>query len=324
MVYYDANLDEPIGNLAGPDNRPYFENDDDARRINDNINNAYVLGNYGGGYGHNLTFSAQKSFSNGFFFSAAYNFGVTKDLVSLGSTAGSSYRSGRTTTTNNNLELSFSDNDQRHRAIFTASYRKEYKIGATQISAFWEGRNLGRFSYVYNGDANNDDINGNDLIYIPTAEELQAMNFQDITSGANAPFTAEQQKAYFEQYIQQDKYLRANRGSYAERNGGILPWVARMDVSIVQDFFVNVAGKRNTFQFRTDIINAGNLINSDLGVARVTNNTQFISVSSIDANGVPTYQLQRTNGVLNTSTFRDAASLSDVWQLQFSLRYIFN
>jgi hypothetical protein len=331
VIYYDANLDAPVGNLnfrgangQVVDGRPIFGTNNPARRINDNINNAYVLGNYGDGFNHSLTFSGTKSFTNGFFFSAAYNFGVTKDLVSLGSTAGSSYTSGRTILDNNNLALSFSDNDLRHRAIISGSYRKEYKIGATQISAFWEARNLGRITYTYNGDANRDGINGNDLMYIPTSGEIALMNFAPITSGSGSPYTVDQQKLYLEQYIQQDDYLRNNRGQYAERNAGLGRMIARMDLSVVQDFFVDVAEKRNTIQFRVDVINFGNLIDNKLGVAKVTNNTQFLTVNAIAADGTPTYQLQRNAGIFNNSTFRNSASINDVWQVQFSLRYIFN
>ncbi|KEO73225.1 TonB-dependent receptor [Anditalea andensis] len=328
VIYYDANLNTPVGNLVGPDNRPYYASTtgsaaNNERRINNNINNAYVLGNYGDGFAHNITAQIQKQFTRNLFFSAAYNYSVAKDLVSLGSTASSSYNGGRTITDNNNLPLSISDNEQRHRAIASISYRKEYSNGATQVSAFWEARNLGRRTYTYNGDVNRDGIAGNSLIFVPTPEQLQEMTFLPITAG-DFTYTEAMQRTTFDQYIQADPYLRTIRGQYAERNGGINPFVARMDFTLVQEFFINIGDKRNTLQFRADVINFGNLLSNTWGVARVPNNTSMITISSISPEGVPVYQMQRTNNVLRTDIFRDSATLNDVWQLQLGVRYIFN
>ena len=79
-------------------------------------------------------------------------------------------------------------------------------------------------------------------------------------------FTAAEQAAAFEAYIQQDPYLSKHRGEYAERGGLFLPMFNRMDLSMMQDVFRNIGGKRNSGQFRIDITNFGNLLNSDWGV----------------------------------------------------------
>ncbi len=44
----------------------------------------------------------------------------------------------------------------------------------------------------------------------------------------------------------------------------------RMDLSITQDVFKNIGGKRNAGQFRFDITNFGNLLNHDWGVSQRT------------------------------------------------------
>ncbi|MDZ7649686.1 MAG: hypothetical protein U5K54_22485 [Cytophagales bacterium] len=47
-----------------------------------------------------------------------------------------------------------------------------------------------------------------------------------------------------------------------------------MDLSFVQDFFIDVKGKRNTLQFRADIFNFGNIINNNWGVGdRIINSS---------------------------------------------------
>ena len=42
----------------------------------------------------------------------------------------------------------------------------------------------------------------------------------------------------------------------------------RMDLSIIQDIFTNIGGKRNAGQFRIDITNFGNLLNHNWGVSQ--------------------------------------------------------
>ena len=60
-----------------------------------------------------------------------------------------------------------------------------------------------------------------------------------------------------------------------ERNSNILPMLHRVDLSITQDFYVNIAGKRNSFQFRADILNFTNMVNRDWGVSQRATATIF-------------------------------------------------
>ena len=69
----------------------------------------------------------------------------------------------------------------------------------------------------------------------------------------------------FEAYIQQDPYLSEHRGEYARRGGLFMPMFNSMDLSLIQDVFRNIGGKRNSGQFRLDVTNFGNLVNSRLG-----------------------------------------------------------
>ena len=71
------------------------------------------------------------------------------------------------------------------------------------------------------------------------------MNFVTFTHTNGRVFTAAEQAAAFEAYIQQDPYLSKHRGEYAERGGLFLPMFNRMDLSLIQDVFRNIGGKRN-------------------------------------------------------------------------------
>jgi hypothetical protein len=170
---------------------------------------------------------------------------------------------------------------------------------------------------------NNDGGRTNDLIYIPATKA--EMNFQQFTSSGRT-FTAAEQADAFEAYILQDKYLSANRGGYAERGAVIMPMVYRADFSFAQQLFTNIGNKKNTLEFRMDILNLGNLLNSDWGIGQTFNSTQLLAGGSpiASADGRPQYRLRNFGPNLITETFRPTAGVADVWRMQFGLRYIFN
>ena len=98
-----------------------------------------------------------------------------------------------------------------HRFMAWISYRKEYlKHLATSITIFYEARNQGNFSYTVNGDLNGDGNNA-DLMYVP--KDQSEMNFLPITGAT--PFTVQQQKDAFDQFINNSPYLSKRRGQYA-------------------------------------------------------------------------------------------------------------
>ena len=101
----------------------------------------------------------------------------------------------------------------------------------------------------------------------------------------------------------------------------------RFDLSIVQDIYVNVKGKRNTIQIRADILNFGNMLNDKWGVSERATNPSVLAFQSVVANE-PTYKLATekfadgTTGLIK-NTFSKNASVFDVWTAQLGIRYIF-
>ena len=121
-------------------------------------------------------------------------------------------------------------------------------------------------------------------------------------------------------YIQQDDYLSENRGQYAERYGAVAPWRGRIDLKILQDYNFKVSeDKTNTIQLSLDVLNVGNLINSDWGLIQQPNNVQPLGVSVDPDSLVPTYTFDPNL----EETFNYDTSLLSRWQAQFGLRYIF-
>jgi hypothetical protein len=138
-------------------------------------------------------------------------------------------------------------------------------------------------------------------------------------------FTAADQAAAFEQYIQNDDYLRSHRGQYAERNGFYSPLVNRVDLSIMQDIFHKIGGARHSGQLRLDITNLGNLLNHNWGVSqRLINNQILTSPSADPLTGKLLYNMQSASGVLLTTPWQTNAGISDVYVMMLSFRYTFN
>jgi hypothetical protein len=324
VAYYNANLPVPFSQFSGNDNRARWNAPSNPNRINGKIPNAVTLSNQAVGNSWVASFSLERPFTNGLFLKAAYSYGESRNTVDAGSIASGSWFGNPITSDPNNPAVGFSSNFMGHRAFATASYSKDiFKFGNTSISIFWEGRTIGNASYVVGGDLNNDGGTSNDLIYIPATKA--EMNFQTFTASGKT-FTAAEQADAWEAYIQQDKYLSANRGGYAQRGAVIMPMVYRADLSFAQQLFTNIGSKKNTLEFRVDILNVGNLLDSDYGVGKTFNSTQPIVVGSpvVSADGRPQYRMRNFGTSLVSETYRATAGVADVWRMQFGLRYIFN
>jgi len=294
----------PSGTLQGVDNRAIYTSADI-------INNAYVFTNSDKGRIWNATVKAQKTFNNGFYTMLAYSYLDSKDVNSIeAEITGDAFVFNAAEGNVNDDVLSYSKYGDTHRFIGVMSKKWNYgndKWSST-ISTFFEYAQGGRFNYTYGGDINGDGSNLNDLIYVPTSSEITQMQF----SGAG-------QGAALDAYIAQDAYLNGRRGQYAERYGAIAPWRGRWDLKFLQDYNIKVSeNKTNTIQFSIDVLNVGNLINSDWGVIQQPNNVQPIGVS-VDGTGTPTYSFDPNQ----TKTFGYDSSLASRWQAQVGLRYIF-
>jgi hypothetical protein len=333
IYYINANLPAAQSAFVGPDNRPRWSGTACTAptatpcitRINNaagnQVSNAIVMKNQDIGSSWNIATSIQKSVSSGLSFKGAYSYGESKNTVDAGSIAFGSWNNNPHAGDPNNPGVGFSTNSPGHRVFANVSYSREYfRFGATTISAFWEMRNSANTSYTFAGDLNSDGGTSNDLIYIP--RDQSEMNFSAFT-GARA-YTAAEQAAAFEAYIQQDPYLRKHRGEYAQRGAVFLPMVRRVDLSIMQDVFANISGRRNAFQLRLDIQNLGNLLNSDWGVGKRLIRNQILTNPGTDAQGRPTYRLALVGSEFVTQSFESTTTLSDVYSLMISLRYTFN
>jgi len=334
----NANLKTPTGIInEGGNTRPRFvdSNDDnkvnaDDRSLNPKTNTAIVLENTDKGFSTALTAQLSKSFANGFYGSVAYNFTYAKEVTANpGSQASSVWNSNPNVGTSNAEELGYSQYAIPHRVVANFSYRRAYANHfATTLSLFYEGANQANYSFVVNGDLNGDGNSSTDLMYIPRdASEMnfEAYDVKDKAGNVLYSFTPQQQEEAFEKFINNSSYLKKNRGEYAERNAALTPWYNRVDMRVLQDFFIETGKNdtKHTLQFSADFLNVPNLLNKNWGAQDryITNNP--LQFRSIDGENQPVYRLQNLAGELVTDHIEKNISTSSTWSMQLGLRYSF-
>lgn len=310
--------------IAPGDTRRMFEYSNAEKK------DAYYITNAGNSaYYYSITASLAKNFDFGLSLSAAYTRSYAKSYGDgIGDQVNSAYYNNRFSVNgNNDTETGFGTYVSPNRLIASAAYRIEYaKHFASSLSLIYEGMNVGyangysssRYSYTFTGNIVGD-YGSNNLLYIPASRAaLDKWNFADYVKDGAVTYSADQQRDDFWNYINQDNYLKDRKGKYAERGGAVMPWHHQLDLKFNQDFFVNVAGKRNTLQFGVDIKNFLNLLNSKWGTYKTVNNTSLLSYK----NGA--YQFQKNGGEKLTDTYSKLNNFNSTYSIQFSVRYIFN
>jgi hypothetical protein len=309
LEYTNVNILPPAGKTLGPDVRNYYSTGSAPTRIPLRANGAnpypgmvYLLSNNRGrrGYAYTLTFTLDKAFRNGFAFNANYTYGnsVTNN-EGTSSQNNSQWRFMETVNGRNYTELSTSDFDLGHRINAFVSKQFDYanKSMSTIISLVYNGQSGNPYSYVYRNSPVNDQASteSNDLIYIPTEADVNTMIFLSNTVNG-ITYTPAQQREMLNSFIQSDKYLKRNRGKFAERNGARLPFTNILDLKIEQRFNVRISGRRYTVALTYDIFNFTNMLNKEWGRTWFLSNDNYplIQFASFVSASNPTPQYRYT------------------------------
>jgi len=286
---------------------------------NPNFNDVLLLRNTNKGFGTSLTLALEKPMQDNWYGKIAYTYGDGSDVNPGTSSVAFSNFQNRSSF-NPNEEIASQSNytfDDRITAIF--NYRMNFIEGLpTEVGFFYEGRTGRGFSYTFVGDANGDNISGNDLFYVPTGPG-------DVTfvaspaSGTRAALTAQEAEAAFFSYIESNEYLDARRGQVVGRNGENSPWVSQIDVRISQELPMVWNVKGRVF---LDIQNFGNLLRDSWGQideASFPYNVQVARFAGVGANGRYQYQfLGEPQGFVR----QDRVGQSR-WAAQIGLRFDF-
>lgn len=283
MSFRNVNILPPVNKSQGPGARNIYSfnqsaNNPAANKIPLKINgsNPYaqimlVANNPDKtGYSYSASFVIHKHINN-FSFNSSYSYGRSNLLFEVTgpqTPVFSQWRNMETVNGRNLVNRSTSDNDLRHRITAWISKRISYskRKMATTFSIFYNGQSGSPYSYVYTNSMINDNVRRNenfDLIYIPTKNDLTAMNFVPITGQIS--YSAEQQKAALNAFIENDKYLKKHRGEFAKRNAARLPFTHIIDLRLQQDFEIKTKKKLINVNISYDVFNFTNMLNKNWG-----------------------------------------------------------
>ena len=222
------------------------------------------LKNTNKGYSYNISATLEKSFDFGLDVMASYTYGRSRSVNDgTSSVAYSNWKYNYSRDTNDANEVGFSKFDIPHRVMVQVSYNSPKYWNnwmSTNVSVMYNGFSGGRYSLTMNErtDFNHDGQRGNNLLYIPTKDELDKMNFVD-TKGMKA----EESRQAFEEWIEQDDYAKDHRGQYAVRNSNLSKWENEVNLHIGQMIY-NSKGQ-GKFEITFDVINFANMLNKKWG-----------------------------------------------------------
>lgn len=314
VVLKNYNLKEPDGSwqrFNGSDNRYIY-----PAGITYTSRNAYMLSNTNEGWGAigNITVKA-KPVKN-LDVMLAYTHTESKEVSGMpGSNAASAYNGLIQVNGPHLPDVQRSQYVVPNKIIGSLSYRLPYANNhmATTFGLFYTAASPYGNSFTYSNDMNGDGY-ATDLIYIPS--EKGEVNF----------VSAADEDAFFA-FVDQDNYLSKHKGEYAEAYAARAPIVHNFDLRLLQDFSVNVGKTTHTLQFSLDILNFGNMLNSEWGVNQTMADSkygQILKYEGKDANNVPTFSMAKdSNGDYLKNTYSTYYNYNQCWQMQIGLRYIF-
>ena len=280
---------------------------------------AVMLKNTSKGYGYtaNITLNAEPV--KNLKLMAAYTHTESQEVSGLpGQNAASTWTSTFSVDGPNSTALHRSNYVTPDQIMASANYYIPAKLNrsfllGTHIGLFYKAYSSGNLSFYYSNDMNGDGVTM-DLMYIPANDnEIQ--------------FKSEEDRVAFWRFVEQDDYLSSHKGQYAEAYAARAPWLHRIDLHLAEDFQVTIGKTKHKLQASLDLINLGNLLNSEWGVpkiAQICNYGQILKYEGIDASNKPIFSMNKVNGKYPTQTWDTNMSYSNCWKMQIGLKYFFN
>ena len=297
------------------DNRPMFAKITSTEDANlKKFTNVYMLDNTSRGYSYNLSLSAVKRFDFGLDLAASYTYSRSKSVnCGTSSVAQSNYNYNYTYQNPNSPELGFTAFNVPHQIKASAFYHKDYaEHWITTVGLIYTGTSGSPYSLYYYGDLNQDGSNGNDLMFIPTDEQIDKMQFK-----ANKNYTAEEQKENFREWIANDGYMSKHRGEYFKRYADNLPFESHFDFHLAQTYKFKVGAQVHSVELSFDVLNVGNMFNKKWGRYTSTGTAKYYSPVTYSGNG----QFQFLHpGNYEMRSYDDYYSR---WRGQLGLKYTF-
>ena len=296
LFFQSINRNEVISNFNGADNRPFFDTEGSESKIDENFTNVFLLTNTTEGFRYNATLKIDRNteFTN---LNLGYSYGLSKDVSSTVRSSPAANFEWNQAVFGNDPDISFSNHDLRHK--ISIAYAHRIPIGKNQLSAslLYNGRAGSPFTFVYQGDINNDGSSRNDLIFVPAdASQIELIPFENDLGNL---VSAEDQWIALDNFISGNSYLDSRRGDFSERNGGRTPWNHSVDGSL--NFGFNYL-KNKKANLKLDVFNLLNLVNSSWGnqffVPNVVNSSfSLLAFEGLTEEDIPTFSFNVPEGV---------------------------
>jgi hypothetical protein len=326
----NADLVNPASNLA--DGRPYYGPNPKLNDPNVHAGGMYVIDNTDDGYNYNLTLALRKTFDFGMSGFFSYTYLTAKSVMKSTEIASVLWAENPVLGNPNRPDIGWSEFGNRNRFVIGGNYRWTYgENWGTSIGLVCEiaegnafrGAGGNRYSFIYAGDVNGDGTASNDLIYIPKDQNditFDPWTYED-DEGNPVTVTADEQWRAWSAFVEQDDYLKENKGEIADRFAALNPWYVNVDFRLMQDFVFGSPGSEHRFQLSVDCLNFLNLLNSDWGIRSVANSAATSPLQFVRMEGnEPVFNYK----AVATETYTEDLSIYSRWRIQVGLRYLFN
>lgn len=310
-------------------------------KYNSAYSNIYFLSNTTEGYRYNITASISKNTNNikigathnmDLNWSFAYTYGLSKDISNGIRNSWESNFNLNPAIAPNDPQLGYSNFDLRNRVVATlgGSFHWNAK-NTTSLNFFYAGQSGNPYTLIYQSAPGSGGSNA-PLPYIP--KDQGDIRLADYTLNGTL-YTAAQQWADLNAFIEGDKYLKKRRGQYAERNGMRTPWGNELDMKLMHEFKLGRMNKQHSLQVSFDVFNVLNLLSNNWGHVNFVTNVNQYDVNFLkyaaDANGkavgtpasgyLPTFNFVKPTGV--DGHYYTLDPINSRWQGQFGIKYNF-
>jgi hypothetical protein len=337
----------------GPTLTPRYSAAPFGSKVNSQFSNAFFLTNTQQGYRYQLTGSVGQTVNNLVDVNVAYTYGKSYDISNGIRNSPQSNWELNPALNVNDPALAFSNFDLRHRVVASLNLHKAFAQRFTgYFTSVLTYQSGSPYTWVYNNNNSNNATgftnNGQQnvqLAFIPgSASDITLVtNVGTRDKPVYALDGSGAQYAALNSFISNDPYLSTRRGQYAERNAARTPWNNQADVRFMLETKLGkldadatgAVPSAHTIQISFDIVNVGNLLNSNWGrqyfVPNTFNSTLGTGLSQVtfaDAQGnlSSTYtanQFNRPAFTFGTPATYSIDQLASRWQGQLGVRYSF-
>jgi hypothetical protein len=290
---------------------------------NRSFNNVLVADKTTDGQGNAVTLQVQQNLRPlGLTWSAAYTRTSATEVSPLTSSTSNSQWANRSNYNPNEQALANSGSLIRHRVNIAANWSRAF-FGSyrTTLGVVYEGRSGRPYSWTFNNDMNGDGVQGNDLLYVPTAPGSGEVLFR--LPGQTVAASSAAAEAKFWTVVNSNLGLRNSIGKVTSRNNDFGKFANNVDLRLSQEIPGFRPGHKGVFSF--DILNFGNLLNKKWGrIDEMTFNDgnggftrRWVNYAGIQ-DGKMVYSVNDPFEFVTKNNRGESA-----WAVQFTVRYEF-